>query len=155
MVPHPHQPQFQRGSTDTAARLSRDDYALLDELKARPRTISDVRPRHGADRLVAAGYATSRNLNISSVEYEITEIGRVALVLDQYGVLSTQYTVEPQRHDVDGLWYLKVTSESNPTLLMPIGSATKLAIVLRAAGADDRANDFEGQIEKARRYAGD
>jgi hypothetical protein len=100
-----------------SARLSRDDYVLLNELKAGPRTISDARPRNGAaDRLVAAGYATSRNLNISSVEYEITEIGRIALVLDKHGVLSTRYTVEPHRHDVDGLWYLRVTSEGNPAL---------------------------------------
>jgi hypothetical protein len=135
------------------ARLSRDDYALLDELKSGPRTISDAKPRDGADRFVAAGYATSRSLNISSVEYEITQLGRIALVLDQHGVVSTRYSVEPHRHDVDGLWYLKITSEGNPALMMEIGAATKLAIVLRSAGADDLANDLERQIEKARRYA--
>jgi hypothetical protein len=137
-----------------AARLSRDDFDLLDELKAGPRSISGANPRDGADRLVAARYATSRSLNISSVEYEITDLGRIALVLKQFGVASTQFSVEPHRLDVSGLWHLKITAEGNPTLMMDIGGATKLAIVLRDAGADDMANDLERQIEKARRYAG-
>ncbi|MGJ4971025.1 hypothetical protein ACQR1N_20380 [Bradyrhizobium sp. HKCCYLRH1073] len=136
------------------AGLSSDDYALLNELKVRPRTISDVRSRHGADRLVAAGYAISRNLNISSVEYEITKLGKLALVLNQHGVLSTRYTVEPHRHDVDGVWYLKVTSEGNPALMMSIGAAQKLLQGLRSADADDLVNDLSRQIEKAYQYAG-
>ncbi len=137
-----------------ATRLSRDDYALLDELKTGPRTISDIRPRDGADRLVAAGYATSRSLNISTVEYEITDRGRIAAVLTQFGVQTTQFSVEPHRHDVDGLSYLKMASDGNPAVLMSIGEATKLAIVLRTVAADDIANNLESQIVKARKYAG-
>jgi len=133
--------------------ISRDDYALLDELKDGPRTISGAKPRDGADRLVAADYATSRNLNISTVEYEITKLGRAALVLGQHGVLSTRYAVEPHRREEDGLWYFKITSEGNPALLMSAGSATKLMDHLRAVGANDLANDLEHQLEKARRYA--
>jgi hypothetical protein len=34
--------------------------------------ISDGRPRHGADRLVEAGFVSSRPLNMSDVEYEMT-----------------------------------------------------------------------------------
>ena len=135
------------------ARLSQQDYELLGELKAGPRTISGNKPRDGADRLVAAGYATSRNLNVSVVEYEITGLGEIAQVLRSYGVGSPRFSVEPHRHDVDGLWYLKVTSESNPTLLMDIGSATKLVVHLRTVGADDIANDVERETDRARRFA--
>ena len=137
-----------------ATTLSRDDYALLDQLNAGAQTISDNKPRDGADRLVAVRYATSRSLSISVVEYEITKLGKIAAALRQFGVWSTQFDVEPHRHDVDGLWYLKVTSEGNPVLMMSIGLATKLLVRLREIGADDLANDLEHQIEKARRYAG-
>ena len=153
MVPHLYRPNIS-GALDMAIRLSSNDYTLLGELTGGSRTISEARRRDGADRLVGVGYATSRNLNISSVEYEITDLGRIALVLSQHGVLSTRYTVEPHRHDVDGMWYLTVTSEGNPTLLMSIGTATILMDHLRAVGADDLANDLGRKIAKARRYAG-
>src|ERR1700742_3832000 len=134
--------------------LSSAEYALLGELTTGPRAISEARPRDRADRLVAAGYARSRNLDRRSVEYEVTDLGKVALVLSQYGVLSTRYTVEPHRHDVDGLWYLMVYSEGNPSLLMSIGTAAILVDHLRAVGTDDLADDLRRKIEKARRYEG-
>jgi hypothetical protein len=142
------------GHRHMTIRLSNNDYDLLEELKTESQTITGAKPRDGADRLVAAAYATSRNLNVSSVEYEITELGRLAVVLKQFGVRSTQFSVEPHRHEVSGIWHLKITSEGNPTVLMDIGGAAKLSIVLRTVGADDMANDFERQIDKARRYAG-
>jgi hypothetical protein len=137
-----------------ASRLSRDDHALLDQLNDGPQTILGNRLRDGADRLVAAGYATSRSLNMSVVDYEITKLGKIALALKQFGVWNTDFSVEPHRFEVNGLWYLKVTSEGNPALMMDIGSATKLMIVLRSVGADDMADEFEREINKARRYAG-
>src|SRR5262249_39332255 len=136
-----------------ATRLSIDDYALLDELKDGPRSITAPKPRDGVDRLVEAGDAVSRSLNMSVFEYEITPLGEIARVLKDFGVYSTQYSVEPHRHDVDGQWYLKVTSEGNSPFLMPIGSATKLMDHLRAVGVDDLANELNRQIEKARRCA--
>ena len=75
-------------------------------------------------------------------------------MLSQYGVLSTRYTVEPYRHDIDGRWYLIAKSEGNPALLLSIGIATNLMDHLRAVGTDDLADDLECKIEKARRYAG-
>lgn len=137
-----------------SAGLSSAEYALLGELTIEPRAISEARRRDRADRLVAAGYAKSRNLNRRSVEYEVTDLGKIALVLSQYGVLSTRYTVVPHRHDVDGLWYLIVSSEGNPSLLMSIGTAAILMDHLRAVGTDDLADDLQCKIEKARRYAG-
>ena len=136
-----------------ATRLSPDDYALLDELKTRPRRIRAPKPRDGADRLVEAGYATSRSLNMSAVQYEITPLGKIARALKDFGVYSTQYSVEPHRHDLDGQWYLKVRSEGNSPFLMPLGSATKLMDQLRAVGADDLANELERQIDRARWHA--
>ena len=66
-----------------AAKLKLEDYGLLDDLHDRGGVaqISFGRPRDGADRLVAAGYATVRSLNASDLEYEITPLGRTAHVL--------------------------------------------------------------------------
>ncbi len=139
-----------------AAKLSIEDYALLADLEARGgvATISDNRPRQGADHLVGAGYATSRNLNVSVVEYEITRLGRIALVLKSYGLWSTDFSViEPHRSDIDGLWRVKVSSDGDQALLMDIGSTTKLAIHLRAVGADDLTKWFEAETDRTRRYA--
>jgi hypothetical protein len=136
-----------------SVRLSSAEYALLGELEAGPRAISESRPRDVGDRLVAARYATSRNLDRRSVAYEITRLGLIALVLSQYGILNTQYTVQPYRHDVDGRWYLIVNSEGNPSLLMSLGTAATLLDHLRAIGIDDLADDLQCKIEKARRYA--
>jgi hypothetical protein len=94
-----------------APRLSPEDYRLLDELNRSGGTarISDGQPRHGADRLVDAGLATSRSLNLSDVEYEMTPLGRKAHVLRQHGIVSTDIeTIEPHQSDTDGLWYVKV-----------------------------------------------
>jgi hypothetical protein len=150
----PPQKDAKMHSLRMSTGLSSADYALLGELATRPRTISEARPRDGADRLVSAGYATSRSLNLKSVEYEITDLGKIAVVLSQYGVLSIRYTVQPYRNDVDGLWYLIVTSEGNPALLMSVGTATGLMDHLRAIGTDDLANDLQRKIGKAKRYAG-
>ena len=104
--------------------------------------------------MVTAGFATSRNVNIDSVEYEITPLGRTALVLRAYGLVSTEFSsIEPHRHDVDGLWYVKVSSDGNPAALMGIGAVMKLATQLRAVGAIDLAGTFEREAERARRYA--
>jgi hypothetical protein len=92
-----------------ATSLSSPDYVVLGELADGPHTISAARPRDRADRLVVAGYATFRNLDIRSAEYEITDLGRIALALSQHGILSPRYTAKPQRHD--SLWYLAVASE--------------------------------------------
>ena len=135
-----------------AAALSSADYALLGELATGPCTISEPRPRDCADRLVAAGYATFRNINLRLAEYEITDLGKIALVLSQHGVLSTRFTVQPYRYEVDGLWYLTVASKGNPTLLMSIDTATNLAQHLRAVCTDDLTHDLQRKIEKAKRY---
>jgi hypothetical protein len=135
-----------------ATRLSSPDYVVLGELADGLHTISAARPRDRADRLVVAGYATFRNLDIRSAEYEITDLGRIALALSQHGILSPRYTAKPQRHD--SLWYLAVASEGNPDLLMSIGTATRLMDHLRAIGAAHLANDLEHKIAKTRRYEG-
>lgn len=72
-------------------------------------------------------------------------------MLKSYGLMSTQLSIEPHRHDVDGLWYVK--SEGDPTLLMGVGSAAKLIVNLRAAGAEDLADDFERGVDRTCRFA--
>jgi hypothetical protein len=63
-----------------ARRLLPENYSLLDEMKMNQgggvARISDGRRRHGAERLVKAGVASSRPLNMSNVEYEMTPLGR-------------------------------------------------------------------------------
>jgi DNA-binding PadR family transcriptional regulator len=61
--------------------ITDEEFELLKELNERGgiARISDGKPRHAADRLVEAGYATSRALNMSDIEYEVTEAGRKAL----------------------------------------------------------------------------
>jgi len=89
-----------------ARRLSPEDYRLRDEMNQRGAVarISDGRPRHGADRLVEAGFVSSQPLNMSDVEYEMTPLGRQAFVLKQHGIASTVVeTIEPHRFDVDGV----------------------------------------------------
>jgi hypothetical protein len=104
--------------------------------------------------LVAVGYATSRSLNPSVVEYDITQLGSVALALKQYGILDAEFSVEPTQSDIDGLWRIKIKSEGAPAQVMDVGGATKLAIVLRNLHADDIANDFDREIARAQRYSG-
>jgi hypothetical protein len=136
-------------------KLSKDDYDLLGDLNAQGgrARISGGRPRHGAERLVSAGYATSCALNMSDVEYEITQLGRAALVLKDYGIYSTRLMIEPHRSEIDGLWRLKISSEGNPAVLMGIGAAIKLVPSLREVGDQELADLFENEIDRARRYA--
>jgi hypothetical protein len=140
-----------------ATRLSPEDFQLLDELNRSGGTarISDGRPRHGADRLVDAGLATSRSLNMIDAEYEMTPLGRKALVLRQHGIANTDIeTIEPHRSDADGLWYVKVSCPGDPTVLITVGNAANLVTHLRHAHVQDLADRFQEQAERARRFAG-
>jgi len=101
--------------------------------------------------------APGLTLNLSDVEYQITPLGRTARVLNDFGLghheISTM-TIEPHRHDVDGRWWVKVSSPGNPTSIMEVGATTKLAIILRALGVDALAKRFETETATARRYEG-
>jgi len=153
-------------SVDAEGRLRHDraattgllpeDYELLEELSRRGgrAQILGGRPRDGAERLVAAGYAIVRTLNLSDLEYELTPLGRTARVLKMHGINNTIFSaIEPHRFDVDGRWWLKVSPEGAPPIMMEVGYATKLAILLRAAGANELADRFETETEKVRRCA--
>jgi hypothetical protein len=75
-------------------------------------------------------------------------------VLKQHGIASTDVeTIEPHRFDVDGVWYVKVSCRGDPAVLMQIGAASKLAAHLRVARADDLADRFEEETERARRFS--
>jgi hypothetical protein len=140
-----------------ATRLSPGDYRLLDELDRSGGTarISDGRPRRGADRLVAAGLATSRSLNMSDVEYEMTPLGRKAHVLRKHGIASMDIeTIEPHRSDADGLWYVRTSCPGDPTVLITVGNAANLVTHLRHAHMMDLADRFQQGTDRARRFAG-
>ena len=140
-----------------APRLSPEDYRRLDELNRSGGTarISDGQPRHGADRLVDAGLATSRSLNLSDVEYEMTPLGRKAHVLRQHGIVSTDIdTIEPHQSDTDGLWYVKVCCPGDPAVLITVSNGASLVAHLRNARVTDLADRFQEQTDRARRFAG-
>jgi hypothetical protein len=140
-----------------ATTLSLEDFQLLDELNRSGGTvrISAGQPRHAADRLVDTGLATSRSLNISDVEYEMTPLGRKSHVLRQHGIASTDIeTIEPHRSDIDGLWYVKVSGPGDPAVLITVGNATNLVVHLRHALVQDLADRFQEQADRARRFAG-
>ena len=130
--------------------LSSDEYDLLDELNNRGGVarISGGRQRGGAEKLVNCGYAVSRSLNLSDVEYEITELGKAAFVLHQFGINSTAFSVEPHRFKVDGRWYVKISGASAADHLFEVGSAVKVVLNLKSAGAHDIARRFEIAIEQ-------
>jgi hypothetical protein len=154
-IRRPPQPSVKGKRVDCMTeKLSENDYDLLRDLNARGgrARISDGRPRQGAERLVSSGYATSCALNMSDVEYEITQSGRAALVLKDYGIYSTRLMIEPHRSEIDGLWRLKISSKGNPAVLMGIGAATKLVPSLREVGDLELADLFENEIDRARRY---
>ena len=137
-----------------ANRLSAEDYRLLQDLKTEGgiARISGGRSRHGAERLVDLGFAVSRALNSSDVEYEMTPLGRQALTLRDYGFSNPAIdTIEPHKFD-DGLWYIKVNCQGDPAVMMSIGAASKLMAALRAVQADELASQIEKQIERARRF---
>jgi hypothetical protein len=135
-------------------RISLEDYRLLDEMNQRGgrARISDGRPRHDAEKLVQTGFATSRALNMSDVEYETTALGRKAFVLKRHGIQNTDVVeIDAHKHD-DGLWYVKVSCPGEPAVLMTVGAATSLISELDATG-DDLAAEFRHQTDRARRFA--
>jgi hypothetical protein len=83
-----------------ARRLSPEEYRLLDKMNQRGGVarISYGRPRHGAERLVEIGFASSRSLNMSDVEYEMTPLGREAYVLRQHGIVSVDVETIERMH---------------------------------------------------------
>jgi hypothetical protein len=136
-------------------RLSPEDYRLLEQMNLQGgiARISGGRPRQGADHLVDAGFATSRALNMSDVEYEMTALGRWAFALRWYGIASAEIeTIEAHRHD-DGLWYVKVSCSGDLAVMMTVGAATKLVEDLRAANADELAEKLQHETDRARRFA--
>jgi len=140
------------------------DFELLHDLERQGgrAKISDGRPRHGAERLVELGYATSRALSMSDVEYEIAQRGRTALALgDSLGLSDNVVRYEPAGLTIEprclesegGVYRIGVSSPGNPALFVDIGGAVKLVERLRSIGAVELADRFEVQIDRAKRYA--
>jgi hypothetical protein len=75
------------------------------------------------------------------------------MVLKEYGIRSTNFSIEPHRFEVDGLWRVRVTSAGAQPLMLDIGSATKLAIHLRTVHSIELAERFERETQKARQHA--
>jgi hypothetical protein len=59
--------------------LTDEEWGLLGQLSTGEQRISSGAPRHGADRLVELGLATSQAVNMSDIVYAITDAGRAAL----------------------------------------------------------------------------
>jgi len=90
---------------------------------------------------------------MSSIEYEITTLGRSALVLEESGLGRfdlSNLVIEPRRFEVDGLWRIKVSSPGDPELLVDFGFATQLVERLRALSDESLAHRFEMVMHQVR-----
>jgi hypothetical protein len=127
------------------------DLELLLDLNRRGGTASiyDGKPRQGADRLVDLGYATSRALNLSDIEYVITKAGRKALVLQRYGLPDRDYSIAPTK-DPHGVPRVKFQSVGDPLRLVDLHGALNLTAELREIGDDDTASAIDISVRKAR-----
>jgi hypothetical protein len=126
------------------------DLDLLLDLNNRGGTacIFDGQARQGADRLVDLGYATSRALNLSDIEYVITKAGRKALVLQRYGLPDRDYSISTTK-DPDGVPRVKFEYAGDP-LLVDLHGAMNLAAELREIGDSGTADAIDISARKAR-----
>jgi hypothetical protein len=107
-----------------------------------------------ARRLVELGFATIIPVNVTTLTIEITERGRIAKVLADFGIWNPDFcAIEPQPSEqVDGQWVLKVTTVSGAPVLLTTTDATALVARLTDVGASDIARQFQAELERAQRY---
>jgi hypothetical protein len=106
-----------------------------------------------ARRLVELGFATIIPVNVTTLTIEITERGRAAKVLADFGIWNPDFcAIEPQPSELDGQWVIKVSTVSGAPVLLAITDATALVLGLTDVGATDIARQFHAEIERAQRY---
>src|ERR1700728_897370 len=107
----------------------------------------------GARRLVELGFATIIPVNVPTLTIEITERGRTAKVLADFGIWNPDFcAIEPQPSEVNGRWVIKVSTVSGSPVVLDIGDAIELVTSLTEVGATAIARQFQAEIERAGRY---
>jgi hypothetical protein len=106
-----------------------------------------------ARRLVELGFATIIPVNVTTLTIEITERGRTAKVLADFGIWNPDFcAIEPQPSETNGQWVIKVSTVNGAPVLLDIADAIALVARLTDVGATDIARQFQAEIERAQRY---
>jgi hypothetical protein len=106
-----------------------------------------------ARRLVELGFATIIPVNVTTLTIEITERGRIAKVLADFGIWNPDFcAIEPQPSELDGQWVIKVSTVSGAPVRLAIADAIALVARLTDVGATDIARQFRAELERAQRY---
>ena len=106
-----------------------------------------------ARRVVALGYATIVPVSMTALTVEITERGRIAKVLADFGIWNPDFcAIEPQPSEVNSRWVIKVSTVSGSPVVLDIGDAIELVTSLTEVGATAIARQFQAEIERAGRY---
>ncbi len=106
-----------------------------------------------ARRLVALAYAAIIPASVTALTVEITERGRTAKVLADFGIWNPDFcAIEPQPSEVNGRWVIKVSTVSGFPVLLEIADATALVGRLVEVGAMPIARQFKAEITRAQRY---
>jgi hypothetical protein len=131
------------------------DHEVLSDMVAnggRAQMASEI-AKGRARRLVELGFATIIPVNVTALTIEITERGRIAKVLADFGIWNPDFcAIEPQPSELDGQWVLKVSTVSGAPVLLAIADATTLVARLTDVGATDIARQFQAELERAQRY---
>jgi len=93
--------------------------------------------------------ATSHALNLSDIEYAITQAGRKALIFRQYGLTDRAYSISPA-HDPHGGPRVKFEYPGDPLHLVDLHGALNLATELREIGDGRTADTIDISVQKAR-----
>jgi hypothetical protein len=106
-----------------------------------------------ARRLVELGFAMIIPVNVTTLTIEITERGRTAKVLADFGIWNPDFcAIEPQPSELNGQWVIKVSTVSGAPVLLDIADAGALVARLTDVGATGIARQFQAEIERAQRY---
>jgi hypothetical protein len=106
-----------------------------------------------ARRLVDLGFAMIIPVNVTTLTIEITERGRIAKVLADFGIWNPDFcAIEPQPSELNGQWAIKVSTVSSAPVVLDIADAITLVARLTDVGATDIARQFQAEIERAQRY---
>src|SRR6202035_4877469 len=102
-----------------------------------------------ARRLVELGFAMIIPVNVTTLTIEITERGRTAKVLADFGIWNPDFcAIEPQPSETNGQWVIKVSTVNGAPALLDIADARALVTCLAAIGAKDIARQFQTEIER-------
>jgi hypothetical protein len=135
--------------------LNPEDHKVLCDVFANdgPIQIASEAGKRRARRLVERGYARIVPVSAASLAIEITERGRIAKVLADFGIWSPDFcAIEPQLSEMNDQWVIKVSTVTRSPIVMDIANAVELVTRLIDVGAFEIAGRFQTEIERTRRY---